>query len=780
MPSSDLLARRLPREALAPFGAVDLAGIPVGEWRIGGGDAPAFGADLWVIDGTHYPTQRTANFATALPLGMGRLVDPGRETLLFDAKLAIWHAERLSAPDPRGTRVLYRWSCLRPLVAWMLREGIPDFGFLTRTRLWNREEPEDPGIYAAALLEHMGDDPDQIADGTVRSYLRQLSTVYEARALLEAFGRPAMIDPPFDAGEFVLLAARMGQKPGDETRPIPDEVAIPLMNAAHAWLGARADDVVRIAETWERSTADPLGPPGARVGAQLGRLRAAKAIAELSFSTLDDTRPWHAPLFKRGGRSARGHVAAVLPRTGGLTRFAELWRTVQAAALIVLQQSSGMRSEELLTLRAGRRADGTPRCLEARVVAGGTRTMYLLRASIGKVNEGIPDGHEFVVGLQPNLAGADPLDVPAVRAVDVLLRLSEPLRRLPDMPDAMRDLLVIRFGSASLSHTGHRITRMQHIGLPLAYRDFVRRTCGDALAALPDDSPALVQDGWLGEWRDTRGDVLCPRMWRKTFANFAYSTMPDLVEEIRIQYGHVSRAMTMRYANNDYQLRQMNEMEAEMATERIVEALSVGALAGRGAAQLSEKREWSELREAFDASPAVERRDVVRRFLLRSGRLTDTRARIDRSAGADGRQRILATAVSDAPHGCCAAISISSADMECRKAGGTANPLFDGFGPDRRFRTPTRCGGCVNYLVWGRHGGYWKDRYAAAREEEWFYRLRGEPPSLYAAVRRTAEQAQSYLALIGVPDEVVETLAREAEVRARAAAAPPADGASYG
>ena len=334
---------------------------------------------------------------------------------------------------------------------------LPDFSFLTRDRLWEDGGLKNDETYIYALLEHMGGDPKEIVDRSARHYLRRLYSVFDARKVHQAFNRPFMSQPAFEDYELTRVSAQLGTKPSEEVRPLPDEIAIPLLNSAYSWLGAPADDIIKATEMWDEARRDKSGTPNALLNGPMVNYYVSRAFSQMTFTKSPETgEPWCEPFFEWDKSTS----ARPRPVDGGMRRFIHLWRTIQVAALIILQQSSGMRSEELLTIRAGRRKDGTPQCLEARSVASGASTMYVVKAMVNKVNGGVPDEHEFVVGMQPNLPGLASNSVPAVRAIDVLLRLSEPLRRLPSIPSSIKQLMVIRpKKAAGLSTGGKNVIR---------------------------------------------------------------------------------------------------------------------------------------------------------------------------------------------------------------------------------------------------------------------------------------------------------------------------------
>ncbi|WP_206078377.1 hypothetical protein [Poseidonocella sp. HB161398] len=753
-----LLNAPLPPEALLALGQQGTATLSVADLRISSHpESGKFSCNVWICDGTAWESERTADFGTELPLGQGRLTDPGREWLLLDVKLVLWHLKETSPPEAAGRRLRTAWQYLRRLAAWICAQALPDFSFLTQARLWRDGGLDNPDSFAASLLAQLGGDPDRIAPGTAAGHLNSATLIFRAHQALSALGRPVMPEIPYGYGDRLDLAMEIGRKESESYRPMPDEVAIPLLNAALDWLGPRAEDVIAATSIYMSAfvnarEVDRLSPGGARK-------RAAGDLAAFRFSRLPgESAPWQAPIFEL--------VPGKKPKAveGGLERLVQLWRMVQTAALTILQQSSGMRADELLSLPAGRSKYGMPLCLEERLVAQNTKHMLVLKGSISKVNGGLREPHDFVVGMRPAIRGVNTPEPPARRAVEVLLELGRQMRKFRDISPEAGNALVLIWDSHGFPQGGRTVRRMQTSTLNKNYRVFLAEACGELLAALPDDSPSLVQDGWLGQWRDSLGAILCSTMIRKTFANFAYSAKPELLPEIRVQYGHVSEAMTACYANNDYQILQANAMEAEMAIGHVLEMLAKNALAGRGAEEIAVRSDWQALRQRLEHAPDDDAAGIVRDWLIATRRMVDEGAQRTRVDGTRFKEDLKASAISDAAHGLCAAVSILASDQECRKAGGTINRLFDGFGPDKRYRTPARCTGCVNFVVLERHRPFWEQRLATATETVEFCRQSGDPVSVYEAPQATAGQARAWLAAIGTaPERIAELEARAAD-----------------
>ena len=744
---SSFLSKPLDRQILRKIDAVRLENVPIKEWRIS--SRSVFGDDEWILDGTAPENEKKVRFASPLPLNQPALTELGHEGLLLDCKLLIWSAAITKNAFSSGTKASATLRYLRAIFAWMMREDIPDFSYVTRDRVWADGGIENPRTFAASLLEHIGKKPEQIVPSTPTNYLNVFAMIFREFAILNAFDRPCLPEHPFDTGESSLVANEIGRKEMEEWRPVPDEVLIPLLNASCDWLYQRAEDVIEALSIFQNSKRQHVGRG---LGYPYAVILAKQDLAAFRFSKIDGD-PWHEALDNYRGEKSE------LDQDDSLRQLGRLVRRVQAAAMIAIQQSSGMRSGELLDLKSDMREYGTPACIEERPVAGGSKNLVILHSITTKINDGIPEAHQWIVGIKPNLPFDKSPDVLAQRAVEILIRLGNILKTPNTDPDVAKALMV-NWGSHSVPADGSSLVRTTNASHNEAIRQFLAFTCKDELAALPDDSPRLVQDGWLGQWRDSGGGLLHSHQLRKAFANFAYSMEPDLKEEIRIQYGHMSIAMTGRYTNNQHQIKQMNEIEAQLAAEHIVAALSETALAGKGVEEIKHRGDWQELRDRFDRANPEERHQVVSEWLLETRRLVDEEYRVV----LDGKRELRKakrSAVSNAAHGLCAAVSIRSDDMECRKDGGSTHSILDGLGADKRYRTPSRCLGCINYLVLPKHRPFWEDRFRCSQQSVAFMKAQKHPLSMYQAQLNAAKQSRAWLKQIGATEDELKQITRE-------------------
>lgn len=373
---NSLLSEPLDRDVLKRIDAVSQENVPVNEWRVS--SRSVFGDDEWIMDGTAPENERKVRFASPLPLNQPALTEPGYEGLLLDCKLLIWSAAVTKNTFSAGTKPGATWRYLRAIVAWMIRENIPDFGYVTRDRVWADGGINDPRTFAGSLLEHLDGKPEEIVPSTPTNYLNQFAMIFREFAILQAFDRPCMPEHPFDTGESSLVANDIGRKEMEEWRPVPDEVLVPLLNAHGDWLDQRAEDVIEALGIYENAKRHHVGRG---VGHTYAVSLAKQDLAKFRFSEIDGV-PWHEPLDNYRDKDSDQDQDQSLRQLGRLVR------RVQAAAMIAIQQSSGMRSGELLDLPSDTREDGTPACIEEKLVSGGAKTLVIIHSVTTKINEG--------------------------------------------------------------------------------------------------------------------------------------------------------------------------------------------------------------------------------------------------------------------------------------------------------------------------------------------------------------------------------------------------------
>jgi hypothetical protein len=260
-------------------------------------------------------------------------------------------------------------------------------------------------------------------------------------------------------------------------------------------------------------------------------LRVRSALAGFIFSTPEnEERPWRA--------EAVTTVTAV--------EF--LVSRLYDACFIVVAYLVGARVSEILGLKIG--------CVVQHPSADGAETFIYLTGRIYKTADS-PAGqpHRWVA------------PVPVVRAVAVLERLSEPVRRCTGRDELW--LMPVAGGNGSL-HIRRSANLIDHLNGPFA-----------AFIGLP------LHDG--RPWH------LSPHQGRKTFARFVGRRDRTGLHALAAHFGHVTRVMTdASYVGTDFDLGDMIDAdvldETRAALEELLTATQLAGKAGRTIAARSRFR----------------------------------------------------------------------------------------------------------------------------------------------------------------------------------------------
>lgn len=465
---------------------------------------------IWQLDVTLPGTVRSDR---ALDWGFA-LADGSRFT---DAQWTAWReaAKRflwtLRVAPPSGHRrardstLVRRFQHLRVLIRWMAGEGYCRFADL---------DHEATERFLTAVQARPGRKGRALSGATLAGYVSLLNSLHLQRDQLP--------DAPAEdlrvAEQRHRLTGRWRQRRG--TLPsTPDVVAVPLVCAAIRLIGSPADDVIELRGRAQAACDDALARGLDRRAAKAG-VRAA--LAGFRFSTPPgEERPWRTePLLD---------LAAV----------AFLVNRLYDACFVVIAYLVGARVSEILGLEAG--------CIESQGSADGTETFSYLSGRIYKTADS-PGGqpHHWVA------------PEPVVRAIVVLERLSEPVRRRTGRNQLWLMPAASRGGGTGIRRSAGLIERLNgpfaaFIGLPL---------------------------------HKGRPWHLSPHQGRKTFARFVGRRDRTGLHALAAHFGHVARVMTdAGYVGTDFELADLIDAEAledtRTALEELLTAAHVGGKAGR-------------------------------------------------------------------------------------------------------------------------------------------------------------------------------------------------------
>jgi len=643
------------------------------------------------------------------------LSDPRHEQRLGWAKklTALVLKAPASGVAPAPTSMNQFQQGFRWLISWMAERGL------------QRPDEFDQNVfdeYIQDLPRFIAEraDDEEITRGQVTLALYILSWLWSERRLMKEWGVPTLGFNPFRQRRIDSYSKAIATKAMGWIPPLPDEVAIPLFNAAAGWLGQQADDVIRLVET---AVADPLAgqeievsTPQSRRGIRrqkagmkkVARLdRSKRLLAQFEFGTLPGAlQPWHATL-DEGYETAHGEKP--------LKRLRVLFDAVREACALIVQGQTGMRMSELLGIEAGIDVQtGLPSGVRIETSTTGLYDVFLLRTVLAKTEEGLPREMDWVLGLRPTGTVEEPLPVRALRLLD---RLHAPWR---ECAKTARLLLMSGVaGTLPLKTTALRA--MSSDSMRYGMKRFIAKWID--LSGLPDESKHKIKDNDLKEWRESKGGIFKSSMLRKTWAQFMFATDPRLMPAIQLQFHHLSMAMTdtgyiganpLIVSNMDTVATQArNIMMLEMVLGRNPFAGKMGERMEQATRDLAAKVKGLPTSEAYKL--VVEFCDDIQLPIFFS------------------------------PHGACMPLRVSK--MRCQDE--AEMPVLLRKQPNARTRQPSLCVGCDCFVLDARHADFWASRYL----ENWLaYKRaeRGGDVTGYKVIKERAQQAGKLLKKIGV------------------------------
>jgi integrase len=555
-----------------------------------------FGDSIWHLDGLR-PGGNRSDFSLDwdFTIAAGRFTDPGFAPWCEAAKTLLWSVK---VDPPPGRKHLHDgtltslFKALRLLIRWMADQGYRRFAELDR---------DASGRFLAAMAARRNAKGEAIASSTMELYRRLLVLIY-----LQGARYPTVaIDDPFPGVTGTFRTRDRGWLPYT-----PDAIAVPLVSSALRLIGPAADDVIALyrqaQDAYDAALGSGLSPT--RAG-----FRVVDAIAAFRFATLHgEDAPWQ---------------AAPVTST---KRVRQLVDRLYDACFVVIAYLVGARVSEILGLQVG--------CIEHHASAAGDERFAYLTGRIYKTARGPHgDAHRWVA------------PEPVVRAIAVMDRLSEPLRRRSGRSD-------LWLMTSSTGLMGPAV----EIDLPIA-GTIIRRL--NHLFAPFIGLPPHEGEPWH----------LNTHQGRKTFARFVGKRDRTGLHALQAHLGHVSRVMTDRgYVGTDFTLDELIDRHAQdetrAALEEMLTASSLGGKAGRTIAARSQFR--GRTRDG-DVQAYVD-------FLMAE---TDLRLGV-------------------CDWGYCVYRPETSACF-----GGNA-------GPNPVLRTETTCSTCANFAVTARHRPVWEARRA--------------------------------------------------------------------
>jgi hypothetical protein len=652
------------------------------------------------------------------------------EMVLFDgSKLTdIRHAGRLRwAKLLVLTLLVFPWNGRKPSPGSM--RAIQD------QLIWLLSWMNDAGYHQpheltpAVILRYLDQLPECIVarsdDGEISLHagtraLTTLMQLWDQRQALAKMGVESLVRHPFEGSGVRAVAKSMATKAMGWIKPLPDEVAVPLLNKAAWFLGTPADDVVRLLEVvrdplagtkriMKRSRGTGIATYKAGVDTSARQRRARAFLDKFEFGTPPgDSQPWHEPLDLEYERSSDRHCAR-------MAELKKLWEAVRDAAAIIVQATSGMRVSELLGILAGiDDATGFPRDVRLELSATGLYEWFVIRSQLSKTEEGLPREVDWVLGMRPVGSNETPL---AVRALQILNLLHEPWRAC-----ARTDRLILAgINGITLPVASMRLGAMESGKANEAMKRFICRWID--LSCLPDESARKTEDNDLVRWRESNGAIFRTHMLRKAWAQFTLACDSRLLPAIQMQFHHISLAMTEGgyIGNNPLLLGELDSMSTQKANLAVFEIIvGKSKLAGRMGEQLEQA--LAKLRAEAGELPTSEK----------------WRQAVEWTERNDLKMFFTAHAT------CC---PTRTSEMRCHDASNT--PVWLRKAPNTATREPSVCAGCACAIMDKSHEPFWSDRYVGCEVSVRQAQAAGAPSHPFREIHFRADQARGILKKFG-------------------------------
>ena len=661
---------------------------------------------IWNLDNPSIgqrPLASKVTWAMRLPGGTD-LIDPLHAGMLGWLRRFAWSL----FVDPRDKAKAYKvgngsqlTQGLRVVVPWLVEHG----------HHWPHEICKSvvqafledlPGIIAERL-----DDEDVITESSAYMPIKIFDLLWRQRTALADAGVVPMPERPWAEEKGAnTLAKRIATEARGWIKPLPDEVAIPIVNKAAFLLGTPADDVIRLRADLHDAYYRPPGSyrTGSGVSDQSCCARQREAAFEFVFSNAEGDGPWTDSLVE----CETNDKVSVIHRARSLVSM------IETAACIVIQTSTGMRSSEICALRSGvDKSTGLPRAVRVEKSSTGLNEVFVLRSELSKHEES-PREVDWLLGMRP--FGSDEIPLP-VRAMVVLDRLLKYERSLAQSP-----YLLISFSQpVGFPRSADTVSPFRSAQLNSLVKFFVEHWVD--LTRLPDESAHRISENDLIPWKETRGKIIRPSQFRKTYAQFALSVDTRLLPAVQRQFHHVNMAMTEGgyWGRNPIQIEPINAVAAQLTAMQLFE-LATGRtrVAGKGGRKLEQ------------------RIDEVQRLI----------AGLEAKAG---WQRVVRFVRDNslhmwyAPPGTC--FPLNPSHMECHKAAGTRPIGLPK--PNYSTREPSLCTGCDCFILDLRHAPFWEQRYVSNMVAYQLAVLRGQGDLFRVALKR-AEVSRKVLQRIGI------------------------------
>lgn len=652
------------------------------------------------------------NWAITLPDG-SMLTDRKHAPLLGALRRLIWSL----FVDPRESKSLKPGTLgslaygLRSLVQWMQNNRINSLSHLTPAmceRYLNDSVEQ--------IIESLDQDVSSVSiQNRCWKRFRLLELLYFQSTTLPKPRSQGIPSHPFGGANTSTVVAQYADKAVGWIPPVPDEVALPVMNAAWRLLGTPAKDVISLQERCLKAFHYRLSGAERVARNDVKAVAAAAVVKAFEFSTLEgEATPWRKKVTHEIVETVQQEESKHEP----LQIFRNLICDIRDAAVITIQSQVGLRVNEICGLNGEwDEQSNLPACIEIRRSKTGINEIFYLHGWLSKTRTA-KEPVEWVMGLRP--VGSDYIP-PAVHATMILQKLYRPWREM-----AEKKRLIISFRHPrGVPRTPESTGPISGANLLHGLKSFTLKYVD--LSKLPDTS-ALGED--LRPYKESRGKCLRTHQWRKSWALYIFRTDTRMVSAIAQQFKHLSLAMTEQgYIGSDPNLiTALNSTERQSAARFFYEAATGRRRVAGNIAKLIE----------------VHRRDLNSIFHDKSRR--DAMAAMEQWI-IDQDLRIW---FSD--HGKCL-IGLKPTSARCHEVAGTQH--WARTRPNFETREPSVCAGCSCYAIDGDNGPFWVKRYKENQMEFLNAKARGRVREGLVPLAR-ARQAAGVLKTLGIDLPEVE------------------------
>lgn len=437
-------------------------------------------------------------------------------------------------------RYLYQRGTWRPNTVDAICYDLLDWwNYLSFRELeWAHAEVEDVIDFRNSLL----------ATVSPRAHRKISRVLWRQSSAMKDAGCSYLPERPFDL-PITKIAEKLSSESLKLTPALPDEVSVPIMNAAARFLQHCAPDIVRLHRMYLAAISDEDLLHHKSNHAR--NAKAKKAIESFVFSTIPgELRPWREQIPDMGPIIYRN------PATLGSTECATvdaihhlraLLFDVRDACALIIQSQAGVRISELCSLESGTNPEtGLPSCIEVRKSKTGLNELFYLKGRISKTVRA-PLEVEWILGSRPY--GSPELPSP-VKAVSIIEETFSHWRKFARDAHDEKSLFVTFLCRRGFPKSERQVISATAGSIADGQNLFIRKYID--LSSLP---PTSRHGEDLSRFREVSSSPIRTHQWRKSYALYIFKTDSRMIPAIAQQFHHVSLAMTEQgYLSNDPEL----------------------------------------------------------------------------------------------------------------------------------------------------------------------------------------------------------------------------------